>query len=566
MVFHTSSTTRDLPLVEAAQMGNLEAIASLLQQTITVSQPDFLPTDVVQTVMQTMTQTAASVGRPASHVVTNDYDSRWTDRGILVNAVHPVSAPLTWQLRPTPDPSYRCAPLTRLLGRQDLVNGAIASLQSGGITAITGINGIGKTAILRTLCHHPQLTAQFAQRILYMRGCDRPLEDIWQSIVDGLYQANLANGANGAAIEIKPSTPEMQTLLAQASVCIVLDELTGDRNQCADLMRWSQMVTQTPLLVALSIEGSALGESFKGQQCPMQGLPIQDAIVLLEEGLGRSLQAHEWQDAQYLCQQLVGYPRRLIQSAALVRQQQHSLADLVQHLRRGTTVDAMLLKTVGALPDPERRIVAILATLGGIPLHPNHLPTLMNLSRDTASVDEPLQTLIQHGIVIVDGPYCRLADNLVPPIQRSWNLEPWATQIISYFTAWLTQSTTASLAMAESILPIQANSDTLWGVLRLAVRQQQWSAVLAIGTAMQPGLWLGKQWGRWQQVLLLQWLAARSLQDKTAEATVLHQLGSRALCLGDRIAAQTYLTQAFHYRCQLGVPPAVLRVLQSRDR
>ncbi|MGK7887945.1 MAG: choice-of-anchor D domain-containing protein [Leptolyngbyaceae cyanobacterium] len=556
MASHTSSTNPDLPLVEAAQMGNLEAIASLLQQTITVSQPDFLPDPVVQTVMQTVEQTAMFPGRSSCQVSTDGYDSHWTNQGIVVNLAQkaePIS--LTGSLRPTLDPAYRCVPLTRLLGRQQIVNQAIATLQANGAVAISGSDGTGKTALLRALCHHPQITSALPQGILYLRGYDRPLDDLWQSIFDGVGQIHSTQAVVANTV-YKPSTTTIQAWLTRQSVGVILDELTGDSHQTTALTQWSQLATRVPLLMAISTppaaQGTGLDSRFTGVQLPLQGFPLEEAIVLLEEGLGRSLHASERSEAQALCQHVAGHPRRLIQAAALIQQQYCTLAELMQTLRLGATVDTILLKTIGTLPDAERRIVAILATLGGIPLHPNHLPTLMNLSREAVAVEAPLETLEQTGVVIFEGQYCRLADNLVHPIQRSWNLEPWTNQIIHYFTAWLAQLSPPAPAMVEAVMPILANQDTLWSVLQLAVQQQQWAAVLDMGTAMTPGLWLGKQWGRWQQVLLLQWFAARSLQDPAAEATILHQLGSRALCLGDSVAAHTYLTQAFHYRRQMG--------------
>jgi hypothetical protein len=63
---------------------------------------------------------------------------------------------------------------------------------------------------------------------------------------------------------------------------------------------------------------------------------------------------------------------------------------------------------------------------------------------------------------------------------------------------------------------------------------------------------LGKRWGRWGQLWELGLAAARSMGDGAAEALAFHQLGTRALCLGDWFIAHTYLTEAVQRRVALG--------------
>jgi outer membrane biosynthesis protein TonB len=87
------------------------------------------------------------------------------------------------------------------------------------------------------------------------------------------------------------------------------------------------------------------------------------------------------------------------------------------------------------------------------------------------------------------------------------------------------------------------------------------SAVLASGDARMV-LWLAQTYGeylaaagalgRWQRLLELGLRAARGVGDRAAEAWSLHQLGTRALLVGDRAHAEALLRQALSIRTAIG--------------
>jgi hypothetical protein len=78
--------------------------------------------------------------------------------------------------------------------------------------------------------------------------------------------------------------------------------------------------------------------------------------------------------------------------------------------------------------------------------------------------------------------------------------------------------------------------------------------VLRLARAAGDAFALRGRWGRWQVTLERGLEAARRLGDQASEAWALHQLGSRALCLGDLGAAGAYLSGALTLREQLGDP------------
>ncbi|NET51196.1 MAG: hypothetical protein F6K09_21475, partial [Merismopedia sp. SIO2A8] len=399
-------------LVEAAQWGNIEAIASLLQQTLTVTQPQLLPTITVQ---ETMNQVVAEAS-DLPHVVIGSYDSQLTEQGVLVTRIE-TSLLSPWQKRTQPTPNSQCVPITRLLNRQAEVKAAIATLHAGGTIEFSGEPGIGKTALLRALSHHPQLTLRFPGGMVYQRVYERPIDDVLQSIFEALYQPRQDGGGTKPSLSTstfaasdpsrlyKPLLNQIQSLLEQQHIGVVLDELGWREVGFSP----SGVLPNVPLLLATVMPSGhpvshPVGMS-KVQQFALTGLPLQEAIVLFEEGLGRSLQPRESQLVEQLCQQLEGYPRRLVQYAALVRHRQYGLKDLLEQLRSGMEPEEVVFQWMSGLHEVDRSIIAILAALRGIPLHPIHLPTLVNLGLQADSIDASLQQLLDHGVVGSDGTY-----------------------------------------------------------------------------------------------------------------------------------------------------------------
>jgi hypothetical protein len=65
---------------------------------------------------------------------------------------------------------------------------------------------------------------------------------------------------------------------------------------------------------------------------------------------------------------------------------------------------------------------------------------------------------------------------------------------------------------------------------------------------MERGLILSKRWQAWADILNLILKAARALGERKVEAWALHQLGSRAMCLGQADQARELLTEALNIR------------------
>jgi tetratricopeptide (TPR) repeat protein len=90
------------------------------------------------------------------------------------------------------------------------------------------------------------------------------------------------------------------------------------------------------------------------------------------------------------------------------------------------------------------------------------------------------------------------------------------------------------------------------GLLAWAVSQKNWTAVKALGSAIDPYLTLNGLWDSWSSALKHLQSAAAATKDLALEAKALHQLGTHEFGLGNTSAAKEMLEKALSIREKLG--------------
>jgi DNA-binding IclR family transcriptional regulator len=214
----------------------------------------------------------------------------------------------------------------------------------------------------------------------------------------------------------------------------------------------------------------------------------------------------------------------------------HALGEGAKGAEAASFADAL-----NALPAPERQTMAALATLGGIPVHEEHLAALTGLP----DVTPALQALQRRGLAQAHSPRYSLTGTLDQALQQAWDLTPWMERALTHFTAWVQQNQQAPSRLLEE-------ADAIRYILEWAAGAGRWANVLRLGRAIEGALALGGRWAAWAQVLHWILQAGKTLGDQASEAWALHQLGTQALCLGDNAAAHASLTQALSLREALG--------------
>lgn len=467
--------------------------------------------------------------------------------------------------RPVPAPQRYCPPFPELLGRQVEVEAAIANLQSATPVEFWGETGLGKTSLLQAIAYLPTLASTFPDGIVYHPAYRQTVPDLLQILLTDFYEYE-------SSFPIKATETEIRDALRDKKALILLDDVQISREEVENLLNASPNLT----FLLTGLERHLWSE---GQAIPIRGLPLDDALTLLERGLGRPIEPQEHTPAAKICNVLGGHPLRILQVASLVRHQvpdvnhpfddplnqlevEHQPVDrqpvessplvaIAQQLQDSPSPEALVLKASANLPQAERQALAALSVLGGVPARPENLAAVTRLH----DVENTLRSLSSRGLALTDGNRYSIAPNLLAPLQRVPKRDQWINRILSYFTTWAEQH--------GQVTELAQESNVLLRMMQLGVETQRWSEVLRLAKAIDPALTLSGRWGAWEQALQWALQAAQALGDRTSEAWAMHQLGTRALCLEDSFAAQSWLTQALEQRESLGDQPGTVATLHN---
>lgn len=405
-----------------------------------------------------------------------------------------------------------------LLDRQSECDRLLTALEQHHSAEIYAAAGSGKTTLLEYLGDRSQTAAFFPHGILYHRwSAATSVNDLLQIIFDRFCHSETA---------IKATPGIVQRYLQNQQALILLDDADLPQDDLKSLMT---SLPDCTFLVASSAR-RLIGETVT--PVGLTGLPLPDAIALIERALQRSLTPSERPAAEALYTLLQGHPGSILQIVTSVNQQR-SLIMIVQDLQTTPLIRQVLM----SLEKRQRWLVALLAALGTI-LLARHANALTPLS-ETESV---FKSLVKRHIVVVEGDRYRLADNISQAMQL-YDLEAWRSRALGYFSEWVKFQEPASILADQSLL---------LRLLDWAVDTGHWEEALSLVRSLDPVLFSSGQWDAWQHVLQHGLQIAQVTGDVATEAWILHQLGTRALGLQETELAQQYLTDAMELRQSSG--------------
>jgi hypothetical protein len=252
-----------------------------------------------------------SVGAAAGHLIKRDARSP-----ILVPNGRPIL-----QIPPAPG---------RFIGRGQEVSQAVLALKSGRSVELWGESGIGKSALLRYLTHHPEVTTSYPDGILNLgqlrsmtdrrwptaiRGASpqehRSLEnlsDLRQTLIDTFYYTYPDGPLPAAAIE---------QALGEQQALILVD---GGQWSSAELQRLQATLSRCTFLVASGQPRLAAAWKPEIQVMALKALPLTAMQQLVEQVHGQPLTATELGVVVTLWERFQGNPQRVLQAAAIVQQ------------------------------------------------------------------------------------------------------------------------------------------------------------------------------------------------------------------------------------------------------
>jgi RecA/RadA recombinase len=461
-------------------------------------------------------------GEISGQVAVGNYNVQIGVHGDIVNVVASGQ-----QIRPRPRPtpvSVLPRPFAGLLDRTSEIDAADVALRSATPVEFYGPEGIGKTTLLRHLAYQAH-TAPFPDGIVSLSARRQPLADLAQALFDAFYESDLP---------LKSTDAQIRHALQDKRALVILDDVELSRDEVEALM---DAAPACAFLLA-SPERHLWGQ---GSAVAVRGLPVEDALALMERELGRSLTPEERADAQALCADLDGHPLCLLQAAALVREEGLQSSEVVSRVRPPSPAAALTKQALALLSEPERRVAAALAALSGAPVHAEHVAALAGLPDATAA----LESLLRRALAQAHSPRYTLVDAAEQAVRQVLDLTPWTERALAYFASWAEQHRQAPDRLLEETDPIVQ-------VLEWGAGAGRWAEVLRLGRAIEDALMLGRLWATWKHVLELLCQAALALGDQAAEAWAYHQLGTRALCLGDTSVAHDSLVRALRLRNALG--------------
>jgi len=414
-----------------------------------------------------------------------------------------------------------------LLDRQTETANVIHALHSQEPVECVGEPGSGKTSLLRYLAYNPQLS-MFSSGVAYFQVNQLSMPDLLHSLFDAFYVCDFP---------IKPNDTEMRRYLQPVNALVLLDDVEITSEQIKSLMNSAPNCTFLTATTARSLFGEA-------REVEIKGLPIAEAVSLFRTELGRTLSAGEEEHAQALCNSLGCIPLRVLRAAHQARDEKRSLVDIVGELsapsegQAASEDQASATTEINSRSEDEKKVLAALSVCYGAPVAAEHVAAIAGVT----NVDEILEDLERRRLVQSHEQRYSLASDVNNAMLG--DLGPWFKRALTHFEAWGEQNRHNHKAIEGAAQPILL-------VLRWAVASKSWPDVKGLGHAVEEALAASGKWDMWATALEAIRVAARAQDDAAESAWALHQLGTRALCLDQRAAAEASLKDALGIRERL---------------
>jgi hypothetical protein len=432
--------------------------------------------------------------------------------------------------------NLRPRPFPALLDRDEETATITSAIQTSTPVSLFGPAGIGKTSLLRSLAYVPE-TGSFPDGVAYLTVAGLGLDDVLQALFDAFHES---------PSNFKPTNTEIRIALQEIRALVFFDDLSLSRDESIALL---DGIPNCAVVLA-GKERNLWGE---GRVISLPGLPTEEALDLYVLELNRSLNEQEQVEVREICALLGSHPLRILQSASLVREKTATISEVKAQLKRSEPDDVLLQESLESSTEGQKSLVAILAAAGGVWVPAEHLEAISQ----STDLKNDLQGLVSRGLAQADGSKFQLAGELAGRLSKLWDLTAWENRLIEFLAEWLVEKPAKKL-LDESI-------DVLLQSMQRAGEKNRWGDVVQIGRGLEHTLILWRRWQTWLDVLNLILKAARALGDRKLEAWALHQLGTRAACLGVSESARGLLTQALNIRQAVG-DQAGLAITQNNLR
>ncbi|TBR61916.1 AAA family ATPase [Westiellopsis prolifica IICB1] len=414
-------------------------------------------------------------------------------------------------------------PGEKLLEREKPINEAIAALKSGQAVEFYSPPGFGKSFLLRYLASELEADCVFSDGVINLSARHPYVSDLLQSIWEAFYESD---------IPYKPTDEQIRQQIQDKHALVILDD--GAQLIQDEVRQLRNSVSNCTFLVA-SAKQRLRQQAYSTE---LSGLSIQDALIFVETKMGRSLTVEELPAARSLCIILKGNPMHLQLAIAYGLTEKRSLAEIVSQLPNSQASIYLIQQIIELLPHPHRDVLEIFAVMGEVGLSEEEIAAITK-QPDASEIIENLQ---QRDLIKLEDFRYRISNKTIREIlPPAWKLGTPLENAIAYFIDWTQLYHQQPQTLVTKI-------DAIVQILEVSVRASRWQVVLHLAKAVEGLLALNKRWGLWEHVLQRGLQASQAERDKASEAWVLHQLGTRALCLEENTIAFRYFTRALELR------------------
>jgi hypothetical protein len=409
--------------------------------------------------------------------------------------------------------AYRPAASVEIVGREEEQRLAAAASPEAPLE-LYAPDGTGKTCLLKAAARRE---VPWPEGVVFQAARRRTLDEIQAKLYAAFWETD---------VPYLPTPAEVGGFLSDRDALLVIDDCGLDRDDLDVLLESAPRCA-----VVIASEDRTLWS--QGTARALGGLDPEAGLRLLERQLGRPIGAEERPAAAALVERLDGHPQSVVEVAALITGGIASIGELADDpgaIERG--------RGPAALSGSQRRILEVLGTLGDAPIGAERVAAIAGVP-DAA---RELQELERRGWVKSASPRYRLlrpvSAGIAEPAQQEL-----ADRLLAHLASWSEAAPPPSVA---------DEWEAIEAALELGADPRHVDAALRLSLAAERKLAVAGSWRSWHHVLSSGLEAARALGDRAAEAHMLHQLGSRSLCLGADQAALAELGDALGIREQLG--------------
>ncbi|TVP67910.1 MAG: hypothetical protein EA342_07445 [Leptolyngbya sp. LCM1.Bin17] len=425
-------------------------------------------------------------------------------------------------------------PFNRLIGRGPEKQQALENLRFEQSVEFYGEEGIGKSVLVKALFPQIQLTSLFSDKIVYISSKNKKLSEIKQFLFDCFYETNL---------NYRVTDFEFANRFKDKKALIILDDIQVSRHDLEDLMNAAPLCTFLITTRQRNIWVDGISQF-------ISGLSASESLQLIAKEIGRALTDSELAPAKFISETFRGNPLKILQRVARAKTENVPLAHLAAELE--LSLEAPLEHAAQKDGRGYRLILGLLAAFSSLAASAR---TLAEASGETIqTVNQTLEELrLLHLVEFEENRY-RLAENFSEYLAETWPLNTYRERLLQFYLEWVQQYASRGDVLLEEL-------EAITSVVNWAAEGGYYAEAIALGQAVEPVVALEGQWGVWESLLDNILNSAIYGQDISTESWALHQLGTRALCLGENPSAISFLTRALELR-QLEGNAAAIEVTQ----